>query len=114
MARLNARRTMDWDTPFDEIIAEPALARRRRIDAAAKDGKRGVEIDRTGCVIHMERAAKRLKAANVADRVLRVPQWDMPKAVEAMKRAGVNGRVTNLCESKFRRARPKRAFALED
>lgn len=109
MARANARRSYEWDLPFDEILEEPALARRRRLAEKAKDGKRATEVDRSGCVIHMERAAKRLGAKNVSDRVLRVPQWDMAKAVEAMKRAGVNGRVTNLSDSRQKRAKAKRA-----
>lgn len=112
MARAQARRSydwdFDWDAPFDEIIEEPPLARRRRLAQKAKDGKRACEIDRSGSVIHMERAAKRLGAQNVADRVLRVPQWDMPKAIEAMKRAGVNGRVSNLCDSRHKRAKARR------
>jgi hypothetical protein len=106
MAR--ARMRDDWDMPFDEAPEEPALARRRRLDKQAKDGKRAVEIDRSGSVIHMERAAKRLGALNAADRVLRVPHWDMDKALEAMQRAGVRGRVTNLGDSVQKRPKSKR------
>lgn len=105
MAR--ARMRYDWDMPFDEVMEEPPLARRRRLDKA-KDGKRVVEVDRSGSVIHMERAAKRLGAMNAADRVLRVPHWDMDKAIEAMQRAGVRGRVTNLGDSVQKRAKTKR------
>lgn len=111
MARSSARRAMDWDAPFDLVPDEPALARRRRLAAAAKDGKRACAIDRTGDVIHLERTAKSLGAQNVADRVLRVPQWDMAKAIEAMQRAGVNGRVTNLCDSRQKRAKSRRRLA---
>lgn len=106
MAR--ARIRYDRDMPFDDVLEEPPLARRRRLDKQAKDGKRAVEVDRSGSVIHMERAAKRLGALNAADRVLRVPHWDMEKALEAMQRAGVRGRVTNLCDSVQKRAKTKR------
>ena len=103
-------RTMtDWDAPFDEALEEPPLARRRRLDRQAKDGKRAVEVDRSGSVIHMERAAKRLGAMNAADRVLRVPHWDMAKAIEAMERAGVRGRVTNLGDSVQKRPKTRRS-----
>jgi hypothetical protein len=105
MAR--ARMRYDWDAPFDEALEEPPLARRRRLDKQAKDGKRAIEVDRSGSVIHMERAAKRLGALNAADRVLRVPHWDMDKAIEAMRRAGVRGRVTNLGDSVQKRPKPK-------
>jgi hypothetical protein len=106
MAR--ARMRHDWDAPFGEVLEEPPLARRRRLDKQAKDGKRAVEVDRSGSVIHMERAAKRLGAMNAADRVLRVPHWDMEKAMEAMARAGVRGRVTNLCDSVQKRTKSRR------
>lgn len=106
MAR--ARMRHDWDMPFGDVMEEPPLARRRRLDKQAKDGKRAVEVDRSGSVIHMERAAKRLGALNAADRVLRVPHWDMDKAIEAMQRAGVRGRVTNLCDSVQKRPKSRR------
>ncbi|KAF0173994.1 MAG: hypothetical protein IV086_06130 [Hyphomonadaceae bacterium] len=108
MARLRTRYATDPDMPFDEVFEEPPLARRRRLDRQAKDGKRAVEVDRSGSVIHMERAAKRLGALNAADRVLRVPHWDMGKAIEAMQRAGVRGRVTNLGDSVQKRPKSKR------
>ncbi len=111
MARGRTRYAMDWDMPFDAELIEPPLARRRRLDAAAKDGKRAYEVDRSGSVIHMERAAKRLGAKNVADRVLRVPHWDMEKAIEAMERAGVRGRVTNLGDSVQKRAKTRRPLS---
>lgn len=108
MARLRSRYATDLDAPFDDVFEEPPLARRRRLDRMAKDGKRAIEVDRSGSIIHMERAAKRLGALNAADRVLRVPHWDMEKALEAMQRAGVRGRVTNLGDSVQRRPKSKR------
>ena len=84
---------------------EPLLARRRRLAAEAKDGKKACEFDRTGSDKSLERAAKRLKHVKAEDRVLYVPQWDMAKAEIAMRRAGVNGAVSNLCGSQRKRVK---------
>ncbi|MEZ5995211.1 MAG: hypothetical protein R3C25_05610 [Hyphomonadaceae bacterium] len=99
------RRAPDWfDAPPDNLYDfEPALARRRRLAQQAKDGKKALEIDRTGSDRHLERAAKRLKHVKAVDRVLYVPQWDMAKAEIAMRRAGVRGAVSNLCGSQRKR-----------
>lgn len=87
---------------------EPALARRRRLAQQAKDGKKAEEIDRTGSVKHLERAAKRLKHVKAEDRILYVPYWDMEKAEEAMRKAGVRGAVSNLCGSQRKRVNGRR------
>jgi hypothetical protein len=85
-----------------DAIAEAPRARRRRLKA--RSGERRVqEVDRSASVSHLERAAKRLKHTRAAERVLVVPQWNMDKAVEAMKRAGVSGVVTNLCGTRKQR-----------
>ncbi|MCG8443393.1 MAG: hypothetical protein MI723_16440 [Caulobacterales bacterium] len=110
MSRSRARRRLDaFDAAFlavDEPV-EPPAARRRRMRQKAKDGK-AMEVDRSGSVGRLERAAKRLKHAKAAERVLRVPQWDMPQAVEAMRRAGVSGLVTNLCGTRRMRVSARR------
>lgn len=95
------RKSPDWADahPDNLYFFEPALAKRRRLAQLAKDGKKALEIDRTGSVKHLERAAKRLKHVKAEDRVLYVPQWDMAKAELAMKKAGVRGAVSNLCGS---------------
>lgn len=82
-----------------EFFVEPDAARRRRLASCARDGKKALEIDRSGSAAHLERAAKRLKHEKAEDRVLYVPQWDMRKAEAAMRRAGVRGAVSNLCGS---------------
>ena len=109
MAR--SQRKLAWsDDEFAQpYFSEPPLARRRRLAQQAKDGKKALEIERSGSIVNFERAAKRLKHACAENRVLRVPQWDMEKAVKAMRDAGVNGSVSNLCGSKFTRVRPKAA-----
>jgi hypothetical protein len=70
--------------------------------------RRACEIDRNGSLARLERAAKRLKHTRAAERVLAVPQWNMDKAVEAMRRAGVSGVVTNLCGTRKQRVERKR------
>lgn len=109
MAR--SRRQFDWwgDDLGDNVVPfEPALARRRRLAQQAKDGKKALQVDRTGSERHLERAAKRLRHVKAIDRILYVPQWDMAKAEAAMRRAGVRGAVSNLCGSQRKRVKPGR------
>ena len=100
----------DWaDAQADNVyFFEPALARRRRLAQRARDGKKAEEIDRSGSVKHLERAAKRLRHVKAEDRVLYVPYWDMEKAEEAMRKAGVRGAVSNLCGSQRKRVNGRR------
>ncbi len=105
MARSHQRMVWNEWAPDAPAFTEPPLARRRRLKRKAKDGKRALEIDRSGSPAHIERAAKRLKHARAENRVLRVPQWDMDKATAAMRRAGVSGSVSNLCGSQSVRVR---------
>lgn len=85
-----------------DTLYEAPRARRRRLKARNSE-RRVQEVDRSTSLAHLERAAKRLKNSRAAERVLVVPQWNMEKAVEAMKRAGVSGLVTNLCGTKKQR-----------
>jgi hypothetical protein len=104
--RWNRRFYDHIDDPFDSIyMGEPALARRRRLAAEEKDAKKALVVDRTGSDKSLERAAKKLKHVRAEDRVLYVPQWDMAKAEVAMRRAGVNGAVSNLCGSQRKRVK---------
>jgi hypothetical protein len=107
--RWNRRFLESWDTPPDNLLYfEPDLRRRRRNAKRKRDEEPAEEIDRSGSSRHLERAAKRLKHINAVDRVLYVPQWDMPKAEQAMRKAGVIGAVSNLCGSKRRLVRASR------
>jgi hypothetical protein len=102
--RWNRRFYDHIDDPYGSIyMGEPALARRRRLAAEEKEARQAKEIDRTGSDKSLERAAKRLKHVRAEDRVLYVPQWDMAKAEVAMRKAGVNGAVSNLCGSQVKR-----------
>jgi hypothetical protein len=94
--------------PDNLYFFEPALAKRRRLAREAKDGKKAEQIDRTGSEKHLERMAKRLKHAKAEDRILYVPYWDMEIAERAMRKAGVNGAVSNLCGSQKKRVKTGR------
>jgi hypothetical protein len=95
----------DWGGAPSAYLYEPPLARRRRLAAEAKDYKKAAEWDRTGSDKSLEHAAKRLKHVKAEDRVLFVPQWDMARAEIAMRKAGVNGAVSNLCGSQRKRVK---------
>ncbi len=108
MSRRNARHLHKfYDVDADGPV-ESAKARRRRLDAKAGSGAGGIEVERSKTAKHLERAAKRLKTLPADQRVLKVPQWNMPEAVSAMRKAGVNGMVSNLCGSRKMRVRSKR------
>ena len=57
---------------------------------------RATEVERSGDMRRLVKAAKRLKESGKPQKVLEVPQKDLKKAVEAMKKAGVLGTVRNL------------------
>ena len=79
---------------------EVPLKGNRRLDAATK--KTATEIERSGSASGLEKAAKRLKDSRKSRKVLQVPQKDMSKAVDAMKKAGVSGTVKNMGGTKRR------------
>ena len=72
----------------------------RRLDAATK--KTATEVERSGSRPALERAARRLRASGKQQKVLQVPQKDLPKAVDAMKKIGVKGSVKNMGGTKRR------------
>ena len=84
---------------------EVPLKGKRRLDAASK--LKATEIERSGNMYGLEKAARRLKASRKLQKVLQVPQKDMPKAVQAMKNVGVGGTVKNMSGTK-RRSVPKK------
>lgn len=58
------------------------------------------EIERSGLPERLEVAAQRLKKSGKPQKVLQVPQKDMSKAAEAMRKLGVGGTVKNLSGTK--------------
>lgn len=79
---------------------EVSLTRKRRLDAQTQ--KTATEIERSGNTQGLKRAAGRLKSSRKSQKVLQVPQQDMAKAVDAMKRMGVKGTVKNISGTKRR------------
>lgn len=73
---------------------EVPLSRGRRLDAATP--RKATEVERSGKLERLEAAAQRLKDSRRGQKVLVVPQADMPKAVEAMRSVGTSGTVKNL------------------
>lgn len=84
---------------------EVPLKRGRRLDAARK--KTATEVERSGSDAALKRAAQRLKASRKKQKVLQVPQKDMPKAAKAMRDVGAGGSVKNMTGSK-RQSVPKK------
>lgn len=77
----------------------------KRLDAVTK--KKVVEVERSGTTQGLEKAAQRLKASGRSQKVLQVPQQDMSKAAEAMRKEGVSGTVKNMGGTKRQSVRPK-------
>jgi hypothetical protein len=74
----------------------------KRLDAITKSGKTATEVERSGSTIGLEKAVQRLKSKRSKQKVLQVPQKDIPKAVLAMKKKGVGGTVKNMSGTKRR------------
>jgi hypothetical protein len=72
----------------------------RRLDAVNKN--KATEIERSGNMQSLSKAARRLKASHKPQKVLQVPQKDMPKAAQAMKKVGIKGTVKNISGTKRR------------
>lgn len=83
---------------------EVPLSNGRRLDAQTK--RKATEIERSGSMKNLEKAAERLKLSRKPQKVLQVPQKDMDKATEAMRKKGVGGTIKNMSGSK-RRSIPK-------
>lgn len=75
----------------------------KRLDARSPG--RATEVERSGNSKQLDRAAGRLKQSRAPQKVLQVPQKDMSKAVEAMRKAGIGGTVKNMGETKRRSVR---------
>lgn len=75
----------------------------RRLDALTKGGGRATEVERSGNSKNLAQAASRLKASGASQKVLQVPQKDMPAAAKAMRNKSVGGTVKNMSGTKSRR-----------
>jgi len=73
---------------------EVRISRGRRLDAATRS--RATEVETSGRPDRLTKAAQRLRASDKRQHVLAVPQRDVPKARQAMKKVGVSGTVRNI------------------
>ena len=85
---------------------EKRLPDGKRLDALTP--KKATEVERSGNMSQLEKAAKRLKQSKKPQKVLQVPQKDMKKAKEAMEKTGVSGTIKNMSGTKRRSVRKKR------
>ena len=76
-----------------------------RLDAESKG--RATEVERSGNISSLRKAAKRLKSSGKRQKVLIVPQKDMDKATQSMRDEGVSGTVKNMGGTKRRSVRKK-------
>ncbi len=79
---------------------EKPLPGGRRLDAATR--KKATEVERSGSAAALQAAAQRLRASGKPQKVLQVPQQDMGRAADAMRRVGIRGTVKNLTGSRRR------------
>jgi len=79
---------------------EVSLSRGRRLDA--QSGNKATEVERSGSPQGLTKAAQRLKVSGKPQKVLQVPQQDIPKAVKAMQKVRVKGTVKNISGTKRR------------
>ena len=84
---------------------EVPLKGNRRLDAVSK--VKATEVERSGTMAGLEKAAQRLKASRKRQKVLQVPQKDMDRASQAMRKVRVGGTVKNMSGTK-RRSIPKK------
>lgn len=82
---------------------EVPISRGRRLDAATPG--RATEVERSGTPQGLKSAARRLRDSGRSQKVLQVPQKDMPAAARAMRDAGVSGTVKNMGSTKRRSVR---------
>lgn len=82
---------------------EKPLPGNRRLDAAT--ASRATEVERSGDRRKLEQAARRLGVSGRRQKVLQVPQKDMDKAAEAMRKVGVGGTVKNMGGTRRKKVR---------
>ena len=84
---------------------EVPLKGKRRLDAVSK--VKATEVERSGNMASLKKAAQRLKDSRKRQKVLQVPQKHMDKASQAMRDVEVGGTVKNMSGTK-RRSIPKK------
>ena len=81
---------------------EVPISRGRRLDAIR--GRHAIEVERGGTPQKIRQALSRLKTQRNRNKILRVPQEDMNKAVRLARQKRMNVTVTNLSKTKRKKA----------
>jgi hypothetical protein len=81
---------------------EVPISRGRRLDAIR--GRHAIEVERGGTSQKLRQALSRLKTQRNKNKILRVPQKDMNKAVQLARQKNMNVTVTNLAKTKRKKA----------
>jgi len=85
---------------------EKQISGNRRLDAATANT--AIEVERSGSMKGLEKAAGRLKASRKPRKVLQVPEKDMDMAAQALRNLNLGGTVKNMGGTKSRSVRPKK------
>ena len=80
---------------------EVPISRGRRLDAIR--GHYAIEVERGGTPKRIDQALSRLKTQRNKNKILRVPQKDMNKAIRQVRNKKINVTVTNLSKTKRRK-----------
>ena len=81
---------------------EVPIPGRRRLDAIS--GNHAIEVERGGTTGRIDKALSRLRTQRNRNKILRVPQSDMPLAIERAKVKKMNVTVTNLSKTRRRKS----------
>jgi len=81
---------------------EVPISGNRRLDAIR--GKNAIEVERSGTNQGIDKALSRLKTQGNKNKIIRVPQTDMSKALERAKKQDINVTVTNLSKTKRKKS----------
>ena len=100
MAESQSHRNAKGQAAGKKGRTEVSIKGNRRLDAVTKST--ATEIERSGNMQSLNKAASRLRASRKSQKVLQVPQKDMSKAATAMKKVGVKGTVKNISGTKRR------------
>ncbi|MBA7586897.1 hypothetical protein ES708_28904 [subsurface metagenome] len=98
MAESNSHKKLKRKAAGKSGETEKKLSNGTIIDAVTK--KKATEIERSGTKKGLEKAAQRLKNSRKSQKVLQVPQKDMKKGKDAMKKVGTSGTVKNMSGTK--------------
>lgn len=84
---------------------EIRMKNRKILDAISKSGHKATEVEKSGTMSGLSKAARRLRSRRSKQKVLQVPSKDMDKASQAMRDVGVSGTVKNMSGTKRRSVR---------